>query len=137
MNTYNTKLQTNNTNLSDILDKVNALPETKNVNTCTVQINVTSDNVPRLASINTIILNNGEVVAYDNTEQSSSYTIENVVCGAIMAITTSGSGISSITMPEGGVLVHSYWKHAAIRIPFIHDTTHIISVNLNGGGGTN
>lgn len=111
---YNSELQANNTDLQDILDTINALPESGgggDVKTCTVTITVRRRSVYGLSytaysdgDFQAIAQYGGTV---DLIGSGGTVTLENVVCGTSLLVSYGKAVIPSVAVSGGISLVAS------------------------------
>lgn len=127
LQTNNNKLSTNNTDLASILNTINNLPEAGSggsgggsVDTCTVTLNSTY--ASNMASITATIVENGEIkIKTVSNINSTSYTINNVLCGSPIILlffmqydwSVSYSGGASLS----GWMEHNNLKYITAAIP--------------------
>lgn len=128
---YNTELQSNNTDLQSILDTINALPDAgsdgTSVETCTVTINLSGLSI---SSYCATIYRNGSVG--NNcvfTTTSSSFTIENVVCGSPIVLLCyilldEANGLTVYTLSSDIQLIDTT-QLSAVLVPYGDSTATI------------
>ena len=137
MNTYKSKLQASNTNLQEILDAVNALPEAgsggNSFETCTVRIDVVT---AHLYGYCATCFENGNIVTKSSLPDTSNGTfiIDNVICGKDFALI--------FTIRNGAPLINNgefitYWNQcgAIITASNSQGTTTLVQLGQYSQGG--
>lgn len=122
---YNSELQANNTDLQDILDTINNLPESGgggggsgDVPTCTITINSFAANIT-YAMYTTY--ENGEYIYHDeNYSAVSNITLNNVVSGGIIEV---GTTYSFIYVTTDKPVIHVYWTGSGFTLATSEDTS--------------
>ncbi|MBR2388209.1 MAG: hypothetical protein IKB02_05960 [Clostridia bacterium] len=123
---YNSELQANNTDLQDILDTINNLPESGgggggsgDVPTCTITISSFAANI-RYATYTSY--ENGEYIYHDESyrEDLSNITLNNVVSGGIINV---GTSYNAIYVTTDKPVIYVFWNGVSFTLVTSEDTS--------------
>ena len=134
MSNYNSTLQSNNTDLQAILNTINELPEAGTaIETCTVKVNSNTSSY-RFDTIGyTTVDSDGNLSAETVKVSANTTTIENVVCGSMLAC-MKGQGLASATV--GVVKIYSNTSYGCI-FKITASAGQIAIISVGGSGGSN